>query len=222
MDIIELNDGTSISCKALTKSEYDSILTQEKPSFLKKYSELYSLDVYLLNNGNVVVREADYYTLYIRLVDLDHVLSQSNDVGGFEMLLNKNAFGEKFPLHTKELVMEVANKLKVDVSRYDDELLRIVDTKVSLLGAKEDFSKKYFLHLIALVGEVLREKHGLEWEMVLGSDVKTWNPYLKVKQERVQFFGYLYEDIFLTKPHEHFLEELSRTMDVIIRNNVKG
>jgi len=222
MDVIELNDGTSISCKALEKAEYDSLLKKSDSTiYLDKYKGLYSLDVHLLGNGEVLIHESGYYTLYYRLSDLDRLLSQDNHSDRRELLLNKNVYGEKFPSHTKQLIDGLLQSLALRDSVYNDNLLLSIDNKINKLKNGDEFKKTHFINLIAVVGEVLLKKYTGFWNMELDLDGKTWNPYLTISGNKFQFFIYLYEDVFFKRTHEYTLSEINDTMQIIIANALK-
>lgn len=71
-------------------------------------------------------------------------------------------------------------------------------------------------NFIALMGELLIKKYDAEWIMELSSDNITYNPYLKIRDKKVQFFIYLFEDIFIKeKPVANLLTEIYRTVDEI-------
>jgi hypothetical protein len=61
MNEIELTDGTTIKCQALIKERFDSLLKSGNVSFLKEYKERYSIDVHLLNSGELLVHEGGYF-----------------------------------------------------------------------------------------------------------------------------------------------------------------
>src|SRR5436305_11591546 len=93
MDSIELNNGLTVKCKSLSKDEYNSLMKDTAGGAIKRFREKYSIDVRQLRNGQVVVKEDDYYTLYYNLNDLDMVLGNaSGSLQGVEILQNKNIY----------------------------------------------------------------------------------------------------------------------------------
>jgi len=88
MNIIELSDGSHINCQALGEREYHDLL-KETGDPVPRYEEEYGIDVRILEDGTVLVKESDYYTLYLSLDDLEKVLLDSAlQSGGREIMLN--------------------------------------------------------------------------------------------------------------------------------------
>lgn len=224
MDRIELNDGSSIKCKPLTKEQYDSMIKAHAKdiTYLRRYKDLYELDVHLISNGEVLVREGDYYTLYYKLSDLDKLLNQAGLAeNGEEVLKNKNPYGEKYPLHTNQLILNLANQLSVTSQGSSKELLIALDQRLDSMENGQEFKRDHFINLIAVVGEVLLKKYGGDWYMEMAGDNKTWNPYLIIKGQKVEFFVYLFEDVFLQESHQQTLSEIYETVEGIIATNLR-
>ncbi len=223
MDRIELNNGMTIKCQMLNKIEFYQILKENNGILLEKYSISFEqLEVYELSNKNVLVKEDDYYTLYYSLSDLDSVLANASDfASGQVILLNKNPYGKDFPNHTSKLIQELLQNLNIPTNLpINKDILKLVDTEIFKINGYQNFERDHFIHLIAIVGEVLKNDFNANWEMNLSSDGKTWNPYLKIKGNDFEFFTYLYEDIFLTeKRKEPVLLETYLTVNAIVNFN---
>lgn len=220
MDRIELIDGTTIKCQALTKEKFDSLLMTNGTSYLKEYMERYSIDVHLFENGEILIHDSGYYTLYFSLSDLDKVLNQENTTAGTEALLNKNIYGREFPAHAADLSKKLSDFFSVRYDGNQGNFLQVLDEKIDSLPDAQDFKSEHFLEILAVIGEALIQKYAAKWEMELGSDGVTWNPYLEVKGKYVQYFVYLYEDIFQQENHKRTLSEIYHTMISIINNNM--
>lgn len=217
MDRIELIDGTTIECLSLEKDQFNALL-KRRHSLLQRYKNHYSIDVYLFDNGELAVNEDGYYTLYFALNDLDKVLNQPQN-SQTELLLNKNPFKEKFPGNAKLLVKKLKDELDAPEKENEQDLLLFLDNKIDSLKDAREFRKNNFISLLAVLGDALIQKYSANWEMELGRDGVTWNPYISVKGRKVEFFVYLYEDVFL-KGNNRVLSELYLTMCTIIENNL--
>lgn len=223
MDEIELQNGMTIKCQMLNEQTFSKLLTDKKGEAIEKYSLAFGIEVYELQNSHVIVKEGNYYTLYFSLRDLDKVLFHSEaGVNGQEILLNKNYFGKDFPQHTSFLIKELLSELNLsENAQVDKDLLLLIQAEVIKRPDAEDFEKKHLLHFIAVIGNALINKYSASWNMQLASDQQTWNPYLVVKEENVQFFTYLYEDIFMVdKSSNTFLTESYETVTGIIEYNL--
>lgn len=107
------------------------------------------------------------------------------------------------------------NDLKINSKVINEELIEKVDEKLDSLP-NADFQKRHLLALIALLGEVLIKKHNAEWHMKLASDNVTYNPYLNINGKQVQFFTYLFEDIFIKDhPPKLLLTDIYETVNEI-------
>jgi len=97
----------------------------------------------------------------------------------------------------------------------------LIDQKIDTLQDPLEFKRRYFINLIALVGEVYISAGKAKWEMKISGDSVTWNPYLIIKKQEVNFFVYLYEDVFLVSANkERGLLEIYETIGDIERYNL--
>lgn len=225
MDIIELSNGESIRCKSLTKDEYQLLLKDNKREAIQRFLDRYGIEVRNIKGNSVVVKEQDYYTLYFSIEDLDKVLLDATGaLGGKELLLNKNLYGQKFPEKTDSLIKQLLLKLQIQYVPLDEKLLKEIDKAILVLPNPHLFKEEYFLNFIAIVGETLIRKHNISWQMEMAADRMTWNPYLIIRNQRVQFFVYLYEDVFLkenSSTNSPFLSEIFETVEDIIQYNIR-
>lgn len=222
MDTIELSNGLSIKCQSLTKSEYEILLKESIGDSIHRLKERYGVDVHQLKNNKVIVKEEDYYTLYYSLDDLDKVLLDASGASqGSEILLNKNPYGKSFSDSTNMLIKELLSSLSLAYKDPDERVLKIIEDRVNSLPNAESYKKEHIMHFIAVVGEVLKKKYAASWDMILSSDGITWNPYMIIKGYQIQFFTYLYEDVFLgSSVHYSFLTEVCETIDEIVKYNL--
>lgn len=217
MDKIELSNGKSIVCKSLTEIEFEALLKQGVPKQFNSFKDKYEIDVYQLLNKEVIVKEGDYYTWYNNLDDLNKVLDDASG-SGIEILHNNNIYGETFPNFTDTLINELLSELNIENRKFDKDLLNAIDIKVSKLKDPKSFRKKHLLHFIVIIGETLiKDGYGM-WSMELASDGITWNPYLKIKDHNINYFIYLYEDIYMDNAGNMLLETYE-TVKAIINDN---
>lgn len=223
MDSIKLSNGLKIKCKSLEKAEYETITKDGAGKPIAKFKELYNIDVHQLTNGQVVVNENDYYTLYFSLEDLDAVLQDATGAAeGVEMMQHINVYGEAFPAQTTDLIKQLLSLLHMEYTSPTPALLNEIDAKINQLEDPQSFREDNLISFVALLGELFINKDQAEWRMELASDGVTWNPYMLVRGEPVQFFGYLYEDIFINQSnYDQLLSEVYETVNEIIKQNIK-
>lgn len=172
----------------------------------------------------MIVNEEDYYTLYHSIDDLDKVLNDANNSSnGTEVLFNRNPYGGDFPNHTGELISKLSTSLNINDTSgiLDMGYLKKVDEKINLTINPKEFYEQNFINIIALIGTVVIQKYGAKWDMKLADDKHTWNPNLKVKNESLEFFTYLYEDVFLNNQTKNIIPEVYQTAVDIVRHNIK-
>lgn len=196
MENIELSDGTIVTGKSLdfetfSKLKKESIYSEPITNIQKAFNvEAYQL------KGKVVANDRGYCMLFDSLEDLEKVLQDFNPSGA-EIMQHKNPYGKEFPDHAHVLIENLIRELHIEPTRVvDEKLLPKVDAKLNGMKSTE-FKKKHFIHLIALVGEVLKSTGGIDWEMKLSSDGQTWNPYMKRDKKTFEFFVNLYQDIYI-------------------------
>ena len=221
MNTIDLSDGTHVNCQDLDEREYYDLLKKTGDP-VPRYEKEYGLDVRILEDGTVLVKESDYYTLYLNLDDLEKVLVDSvQHRGGRELMLNKNIYGSSFPEKTSGLIEKLCAALKVSKTNPDVEFITLIDRGIDALQEPLEFKRRYFINLVALIGEAYISTGKAKWKMKIADDNVTWNPYLIVKKQEVNFFVYLYEDVFLVSANkERGLLGIYETIDDIERYNL--
>lgn len=222
MDRIVLKDGNSIACESLSKEDFDKRVIQSKIQPIAEYKDKYSIDVFEISKKEVLVKEGNYYTLYYSLADLDSVLKGSNVVEeGKEILYGKNPYGEEFSKKTEKLINQLDILLNLQsVKSLSPSYLELVDKKINALDNSQVFFEENFINIVALIGEAIIEKHHASWDMRLSNDKITWNPYLKINNQHIDFFSFLYEDIFIEKNIKNCIPEIYQTTIEIIEHNI--
>lgn len=197
MDTIELSDGSFIECKSLSFEEFEELKANVAKGPLNEFKQKFNAEVYELPSQEVIANESGYYMLFNSLGDVSKVLlDAAQQSQGVEVLSNKNPFGKDFPSHVDELIKGLTDTLGIEYVEPDEHLLQQIDTKLVKVSDASKFKKTHFLNFIAVIGKVLNKKHKTDWEMILSSDGKTWSPYLKSNERPIEFFTYLYEDIY--------------------------
>jgi hypothetical protein len=59
----------------------------------------------------------------------------------------------------------------------------------------KDFNEKNILNYISLVGEIVLKKYHGWWQMDIGKDNITCNPYLVIIYNKIDILSYTYEDM---------------------------
>ncbi|RFM29068.1 hypothetical protein [Deminuibacter soli] len=219
MDKIELRNGKTIERQSLTKEVYEDLLRNAEKR-MDGFAGL-KMEVDVLNDRRVLVEENGHYTIYYNLPDLQNVISDVKELeNSSEMLLNKNSYGERFSEHVEELVRGLLSDLQMTDEKLDDSLLKKIDNKVRTLEhGGQSFNEDHLINYIALIGLMLTKYHGAVWQMEKADDGVTWNPY-QVRNQEIQFFIYLYEDIFMNKVSADIVYEVYATMEDIIKYNL--
>lgn len=216
MDNIELSNGTFVKCKSLSNIEFNK-LRNGADGPIEKFKMQFGAEVYQLDNSEVIAGDEGYYMLFDNVGDVEKVLADHKSSNGTEILSNKNPFGKDFPHQTDVLIRELTDTLSVNYVEANEKLLRDLDDKLKKVPNISEFSKKHMINFIAVIGEVLINKKNAQWEMILSSDGKTWNPYLKMHNRPVEFFTYVYEDIYSKENSRPFLSEIYETMTFIVK-----
>ncbi|QDW25199.1 hypothetical protein FFJ24_010405 [Pedobacter sp. KBS0701] len=217
MDNIELSNGTFIKCKSLSNIEFNK-LRNGAVGPIAKFKMQFGVEVYQLNKSEVIAGDEGYYMLFDNVGDVEKVLADHKSSNGTEILSYKNPFGKDFPRQTDLLIRELADTLSVNYIEVDEKLLRDLDDKLKKVPNSSEFNKRHMINFIAVVGEVLIKKKKTQWEMILSSDGKTWNPYLNMHNRPVEFFTYVYEDIYSKGNSMPFLSEIYETMNIILNS----
>jgi hypothetical protein len=199
MDNIELSDGSFLKLESLNHAEYQSLKEKKGKELQIDYRKKFNAEVFLLEDGRVIVDQDDVYLLLDNLSDVDKLFAHNLEYAqGREVLYHKNPYGKAFPNQTNVLISHLLDTLNIERVDNDETLMKLIDAKLETMPNASMFKKTYFINFIAVIGEALRKKHNTEWVMILSDDGTTWNPYLKTNKGRpINFFIYLYEDIYI-------------------------
>jgi hypothetical protein len=217
-----IKKGLSVNCKSLNKEEFYEMVNAGKRKPLEEYRKEYGIDVYEISKEKILVCEAGYYTLYYDISDLDSVLIDNHgEVKSFEILQNSNPYGIDFPKYTTKLTDDLIKAIDLKgINVLKPQSLVEVNEKMNSFDDNGFVFKDKFINIIALIGEVLRVKYNASWVMKLSNDKITWNPYLKIGTKEINFFGFLYEDIFEDSNTESCIPETYQAAVGIIDNNI--
>lgn len=179
---------------------------------------------YLLSDGKLVTRFKDYQPILFNSVFDFKKSKEINTLNTFSILDGLNPLGVHFPEHTNKLGHELCEKLNIQFE-LSTKILKEIDEKMNLLDADSlyKFRHKYFINIISIVGGVFiseSQKKGINstWKMEKAS--LTFSPLLIVNNQRLDFWMYLYEDMF-ENFHEKPLEECYLTMIGIYETSIK-
>ncbi|WP_374950020.1 hypothetical protein [Mucilaginibacter sp.] len=217
MDSIELNDGTLVECTYLTETQFVKLKSNVVQGAIESFKIKYQAEVYQFPDGSVIASKDGIYVQFNSLDDLKSVLDDTNeDQIVTSILHNKNPFGELFPNHTFQLIRQLTDSLQMPEGEpVNAQLLKDIDSKISDLPNPSIFKKKFFINLVAVVGEVICKEHNIKWRMILSDDKQTWHPYLYTPKKPIEFFSYLYEDIYESNRQGSILFEAYQTANDI-------
>jgi predicted neuraminidase len=152
MDIVELRDGTSIKYKTLTKDEYNALL---KDTIGEALAKPYEIEAHRLKDKRVLAKSKEYYALYFSMYDLDRIITDFSDGGsqGNEVLMNKNKYGDAFPINTNMMIKALLDSLHIEYKKPSVELLLEIDKEIDKLEYPDIFMKEHFMDIVAVVGE---------------------------------------------------------------------
>ena len=226
MEKTELNNGQSIYSKELSNAEYNRLISDSACKLISKYKIDFGIDVYVNQKKEVIVNENGYYTFYNKIEDLEQLLNNHNpEQQGAEVLLNLNPYGKNFPSLANELITALSDSLKISSKDFNGSIdfnyINSVEYEISRLSQPNQFYKQNFIKIIALIYSSLIKEYGATWNMQLGDDGITWNPYIKIRNESLEIFTNLYEDVFLNDNTKNAITESYLVASGIIKHNIK-
>ena len=220
MTIFFITVFVTINCRVMNYNLRNIKVINEKEFVQKMGDKDFVLIDSLLNKGTIVYKNKTstiYYCLYnnnyfkIKPSAFDFFLqnidSVTQEIGSekksvpTEMLYGINIYNSTFPEKTTILIEKLLSSNEININQkhsYDRMLLKAVDTKISILQDTEKFKKKYYLNLIALLGEVyINENPRAKWVMNLSShDNETWYPILQDDGKKIALLGYMFDHFF--------------------------
>jgi hypothetical protein len=209
MNLIDFEDGTFTFVKELQSGEVEKLKKNvSKDAVSTNYKGIELLTVYKSAAG-VLASFEGMDLLFDSLDDLDKAIKDGfyTEMAVREVMFKKNPYGKNFDSQTKQLITALLTDLKIDTNTsLDQDLLKSVEDKIAQLPKPYHFYRSHFIHITALLGEVILSKHpSWKWDIVLAGDQQTWNPYLADKNARHPFFIDFYEHLFLNNELDSIL-----------------
>jgi hypothetical protein len=226
-----LDNGELVRVETYNQQEFESLMNKYDGIKEQELSSGYKTNIYRLSNGHYMVSKfGNFYGYYFSESDLLKSVNDRKDkpeISICSILFNKNPYNERFPENTEVKIDELMKELKISKFQLDSEALRKVDEKINSMTEEDSykFRYKFFLNMIAIVGEVYRKayrKYNPSWNMMLDEyDNKTWTPYIEIKGNIISFISYLKEDMFDETETDYPLLEAFETMRDITKINLK-
>lgn len=199
MEIYVLENGDTILRTMLTYPEYGKL----KASIVatREYYDVTGIVVHELPNGNVLTEEGKNYYVYKNAEQFDLVYQDLEKKS--HILYNKNPYRNDFPRHTNMLIEQLLLELSIDTTmKVNQKLLRIIDKKIrhkNFAHLYNDFVTRYFIHIIALVGESVIRYCDAVWLMEPTRYEDIWMPYINKRNRRHDLTSNLYHDTIRTQ-----------------------
>jgi len=168
--------------KYLSKNEVKEVLTQPGVKKNEELSRRYFDDIFEFPDGRILIGKGRGALF----PSAEALREYSEYRGPAHMLEGTFSMGPEFVNQIPQLVTKLSELTDVPLRKLDYSLdsLKKLDKKVFRKRNNPPFYMTgRFETLLAYFGEVLRKEIGGEWDMRLGSDGKTWEPWL-VKSTR--------------------------------------
>lgn len=212
-----LSDGSCIKYKVLDDDHYSQIILDTTKIDLSDQYSLEGLTIYKFKNL-IIVKDEFNVVMYYSEVDYNKVLDDYSE-DGLEILNGLNVYNELFPERINDIIINLFGNLNLPIpSKIEVSHLNLID---SIINSKEDSVlevRKNFMGIIAVIGELINQKKGTSWKMILSDDNKTWNPYLILGNDEISFFEYIYEDVFVDFNELSTYEVYHTVLDIIYYN----
>jgi len=185
--------------QSLSKSEVKAILIQGEVKKNEELSRRHHDDIFEFPDGRILYVAGNMRGAIWPSVD---ALRQYSERRVSHILEDAFSMGPEFVKQIPQLVTKLSELTEVPLKKLDYSLesLKKLDKKVFRKRNNPPFYMTgRFEPLLAYFGEVLRKEIGGDWDMRLGSDGKTWEPWL-VKTTRGEI-----------KPYELLWRELCDT-----------
>jgi hypothetical protein len=207
---IQLEDGEVIHYVQIPKTEADNLIASQEVTSLESKDS--NEQLYKLTNGSILVRQ-NYGGCYIynSLEQLDRISESTAafydkmaEDPNYERHLLTGIFSqsEDFPNHSRELSIKLLDHWKITDQTWDENMLKTLDEKIMSEDDPIDTYRQNFEALIAIVGEVLKEQYKAKWTMQKTDAGNTWQPYMEIKGIKLEYYNWLYEDIFINQDPE--------------------
>lgn len=215
-EYIWLVNGEIIKIKSLSDQEfYFLIKSKEVKKIDLDFIDQKKSSAFLLPDGKILYKYGGYEgDIYENVADLKKLMQINIHSESF-FLDGLNSYGVNMLQNKEKLGRELCSELNINYN-LNPNILHDIDKKIATFNEDDAyvFRHKYFLNIIAIVGDVFSneaQKRGIvvNWKMEKIS--QTFSPYLMIKNKRIDFLSYLYEDMFYNF-HPSPLEECFLTM----------
>jgi hypothetical protein len=202
----------------ISLNEYEYKVSQKGSKLLKEYLKNRYI-VYKVEGGYCI----DYLNQsFFFITNLNKIYDVAKQVvgkhGSKDFLFSHNIYGDSFPTVTKKLISDLGNELHIKLNDIDLFELNKIDYLIDKLSDKEEFKKKYFISLVALIGEKFIADHpGAKWKMEISkNDFYTWHPHLSFENYVNEDYVFeLYQLVFFAKGGQEMI--LTKCYDNTIR-----
>lgn len=197
----------------LTPKEAASLIQQPGVQEIQPHEGLdLFFKCYQLPNGEVLHLDLDNGSAGVWpslewVLDLMHSVASQSPC---HMLSGRINFEREFPLHVTELVKSIPQvfKLQVEIDAEESTLFRALNKSIKLMGKQRCWQEPALLTaLLAFVGERLHKQVGGQWEMILGSDGCTWEPWIIGRDRRTYCLFHPLYDVLVEGQGNHLAIE---------------
>lgn len=200
--VFEKGDGTFFIYKEIEVGE------EFKKMIVSKLDSQSGKNRYIEIDGKQVVSKNETFYLFDSLNHVDDFFA-TKDVFSNDVLFGCNPYNSKLLDYKSLLLDSLASNLNIERNPDVLEFAKKVESKINAMEDNYFFTRKHFLHLVVLVGEITLKKvsiHGnFKFSMKLSSDSLTYFPVILGKQKEIIYHSDLYEYIFLNNGIKDFL-----------------
>ena len=204
-----------ISSKAVRK-----LLAQTAHTLDRELSHAVIATVDVLADGRaLVVHENGRGILYESIDELRAMIAETIKLaqqGPIHPLRNLLPQGQRFAESVAQLVAKLPAQLGIDAKDLDstEASLASIDTAIRKIGNSRALTAELFPSLTAYVGEVIIQATSGRWEMRLGADGQTWEPWI------IDSDGYSYPPFAIFK--ELYEREQSASLRAFVAGTIGG
>lgn len=196
--LVKANDGSVVEVFDLTLQEFQELVEKHKLRQIPDEAE--GIHLFELTDSSIVSSDGGYAIKFHNLHDYQKLSGpHEGENTGSHILADKNPYGKDFPKMTGKLISGLLADLKISDLQINAHLLKQVDEKIGKTQSPVKFWMEHYLQIIAIVGESLNQEFGTSWSMKYDQSSKVWEPFIEYHGKEIQFFGYLWEDIYQTQ-----------------------
>jgi hypothetical protein len=114
------------------------------------------------------------------------------------ILTGINIYGIDFPTKTNELIKELAKDFNLENLELSEDGIIKLEQQFEKIWEENDginFTNKYFLSLIAYLGEVFINTNGGNWHMYYDRESNIWEPQIRFEKKVFYHFIHLYDTL---------------------------